>query len=161
MKKNARKQEFVALVAGVVFGAGLLIGGMTRPEKIVGFLDVLGNWDPSLALVMLGAVSVHFVAYRAIRARERPFLSVQWSIPRRRDIDVSLLAGAALFGVGWGLSGYCPGPAITSLPSGSGMTLVFVAAMVIGMIVMTQLQRTLSRSSRVAHPDESAKLTTR
>jgi uncharacterized membrane protein YedE/YeeE len=115
-----------------VFALGLGISGMTRPVKVIGFLDFTGNWDPSLAFVMIGAIAMYSIAYRWIGRRSAPVLAPRFSIPTRKDIDASLILGAALFGAGWGLSGFCPGPAITSLASGAVPVIVFVGAMAIG-----------------------------
>lgn len=125
----------VALLAGVLFGVGLMVAGMTRPAKVLGFLDVTGRWDPSLALVMVGAIGVHAALTRLIRRRERPLQAATFQVPTRRDLDAPLLLGSALFGVGWGLGGYCPGPAVVSLGGGGGSALVFVAAMAGGMVL--------------------------
>jgi uncharacterized protein len=122
-----------AFVSGVIFAVGLAIGGMTKPAKVAGFLDFTGNWDPSLMFVMGGAVMTHAILYRVIRKRPTPLFTTAFAIPTRTDIDPRLLGGAALFGIGWGLSGFCPGPAITSLASGQTPVLVFVAAMLGGM----------------------------
>jgi uncharacterized protein len=119
----------VGLTAGLLFGAGLVLGGMTDPAKVRGFLDFGGNWDPSLALVMAGAIAAHLPAYRLIRKRSAPVLAASFQVPTRKDIDAKLLLGAALFGLGWGLGGYCPGPAVTSLTTGAPAVLAFVAAM--------------------------------
>ena len=127
------KSIVLALLTGTVFGAGLLLSGMTQPAKVVGFLDVLGAWDPSLAFVMMGAIGVHFMAYRLVPRLPRPLWASGWSIPSRRDVDGRLLLGAALFGAGWGLGGYCPGPALTSLVAGASSTLLFTGAMLTGM----------------------------
>ena len=123
-----------AFVAGLLFGVGLLVSGMTQPSKVLGFLDVTGDWDPSLAFVMVGAIAVHApFARRALRPRARPVLAEAFDLPRRQGVDGPLLAGAAIFGVGWGVSGYCPGPALVSLASLASLsTAVFVAAMVAG-----------------------------
>lgn len=121
-----------AFGAGVVFALGLVISGMTLPSKIIGFLDVLGAWDPSLALVMGGAVSVMFGAQRWILRTPKPRLSPMFLLPTRTDVDRRLVVGAALFGVGWGLAGYCPGPGITSL-GGAREAWVFVVSMLAGM----------------------------
>jgi len=119
-------------VAGFLFAVGLVVAGMTQPAKIVGFLDFAGDWDPSLAFVMLGAIGVHAVAYRVVARRPSPVFAPKFLIPTRRDIDASLVAGAALFGVGWALGGYCPGPAITSLGAASGDVVMFVGALLVG-----------------------------
>jgi uncharacterized membrane protein YedE/YeeE len=123
----------IAVLAGVLFGAGLVISGMTQPERIVRFLDPLDGWDPSLALVMAGAVAVHGVAYAAIRRRARPWFDGAFHVPARSVIDARLVAGAAVFGIGWGLGGFCPGPGIVAAAGGSVSALVFVVAMLAGL----------------------------
>ncbi len=120
--------------AGALFGAGLVISGMTQPTRVIGFLDVLGTWDPTLAFVMGAAVAVYAVAFRLIRRRTEPWLDLTFHLPTRADIDRNLVVGAALFGVGWGLVGLCPGPAIVSLSSGHATSILFVIAMVVGML---------------------------
>lgn len=120
------------VVAGVLFSTGLVISGMTHTAKVIGFLDFFGAWDPSLAYVMGGAVSVNLLAFRFLK-RPTPYFSDRYWIPTRRDIDAPLVVGAALFGVGWGLVGYCPGPAITSLVALEPKNWAFVASMVLGM----------------------------
>jgi uncharacterized membrane protein YedE/YeeE len=122
-----------AALAGALFGAGLVISGMTRPARILGFLDPLGGWDPSLAFVMAGAVAVYALAYAVIRRRARPWFEARFHVPVRADIDAPLLAGAAVFGIGWGLGGLCPGPGIVAAAGGSTSALAFVLAMVAGM----------------------------
>ena len=124
-----------AFVAGLIFAVGLALGGMTLPGKVTAFLDIFGDWDPSLALVMLGAITVHAVLYRVIRRHSSPLFAPTFSTPTRRDLDFRLVGGAALFGVGWGLGGFCPGPAVTSLASGQPSILIFVAAMLVGMFL--------------------------
>jgi uncharacterized protein len=124
----------LAGVAGLAFGAGLLISGMTQPAKVIGFLDILGRWDPSLMFVMGGGVVVYMIAFRAIRhSRDDPWFDVRFHLPTRRDLDAPLLVGSALFGIGWGLGGLCPGPGIVSAASGSITGIAFVAAMLAGM----------------------------
>lgn len=127
------RSAILTWLAGLLFGGGLILAGMTQPSKVVGFLDVAGDWDPSLAFVMLGAIAVHTLAYRLVPRLPRPVWGERWGIPTRRDIDGRLLVGAALFGAGWGLGGYCPGPALTSLVSGASTTLLFTGAMLAGM----------------------------
>ncbi|MGH7933067.1 MAG: DUF6691 family protein [Candidatus Binataceae bacterium] len=127
------KAAVVSFLSGIVFALGLGISGMTEPSKIVGFLDFAGPWDPSLAFVMIGAIAVYFVLYRVAVKRGAPLLAPSFSLPTRRDIDSRLVAGAALFGVGWGLGGFCPGPAITSLAWGSTRVVAFVVAMAAAM----------------------------
>lgn len=125
-------RPLIAFFTGALFAAGLVLGGMTQPSKVLGFLDLFGAWDPSLALVMGGALLIHAPLYHLIRRRRAPLLEAKFHIPTRRDLDPRLITGAALFGVGWGLGGYCPGPGLASLVSGTE-PLVFVAAMIIGM----------------------------
>jgi uncharacterized membrane protein YedE/YeeE len=117
----------------VLFGAGLVISGMTEPARITGFLDPLGGWDPSLAFVMAGAVAVYALGYAVIRRRARPLFDAQFHVPVRADIDAPLVVGAAVFGIGWGLGGLCPGPGIVAAAGGSSSALVFVLAMLAGM----------------------------
>jgi uncharacterized protein len=135
------KEVLVALAGGLLFGVGLAVSGMTQPSKVVGFLDVAGNWDPSLAFVMLGAVLVYFVSNRFVSRRESPLFGARFHLPTRRDLEPKLIGGAALFGVGWGLGGYCPGPGIASLGAGLGTALAFVAAMAAGMWFFDAIQR--------------------
>jgi uncharacterized membrane protein YedE/YeeE len=118
-----------------MFGLGLGISGMTDADKVVGFLDVFGDWDPSLAFVMVGAIAVHLVLYRVILKRASPLYSGKFRIPTSKDIDARLVFGAALFGVGWGLGGVCPGPGLVSGAALTTEALVFIAAMIGGMIV--------------------------
>jgi hypothetical protein len=140
-------QSLAALAAGLLFGTGLIVSGMTRPGKVLAFLDVFGGaWDASLMLVMLSAIAVHFVAYRIVSRWRAPLLASSFSIPTRRDIDAKLLLGALVFGAGWGLGGYCPGPAVTSLASGSGGVLVFVAAMLAGLFGTARLENEMARA---------------
>jgi uncharacterized protein len=130
----------VSAVAGVVFGFGLIVSGMVDPAKVQNFLDFFGTWDPSLAFVMAGAIAVTFTGYRLAFGRGRPLLADGFSLPTRTAIDKPLVIGAGLFGVGWGLSGFCPGPAVVSLPLAATGTLVFVPAMLVGMLVARTLQ---------------------
>ena len=122
-----------AFASGLVFGLGLIVSQMVNPAKVIGFLDVFGSWDPSLALVMGAAVAASAVGYVVARRRGVPVFSSRLEMPTRRDIDPRLVAGAALFGIGWGLVGLCPGPALTILPVGPWQVAVFVASMVAGM----------------------------
>jgi uncharacterized protein len=125
--------SLAAFVAGVLFALGLGVSGMTQPAKVLAFLDVGGHWDPSLALVMLGAIGIHAPLVPLILGRRAPLLAPAFSLPPRRDVDGRLLGGAVVFGIGWGLAGLCPGPAITVLASGKPVVLGFVAAMLAGM----------------------------
>lgn len=122
----------VAALAGVVFALGLLVSGMTTPLKVTSFLDVTGGWDPTLAFVMAGAIAVHAPIVRLVRNRRSPLFAGGFAWPSLRTIDRPLVIGAALFGVGWGLSGYCPGPALVSVGSGATEALAFVGAMIAG-----------------------------
>ncbi len=141
------KQGLLGLVAGALFGVGLVLGGMTRPRKVIGFLDFGGDWDPSLACVMLGAVSVHFLGNRLMRGSAAPLFADEFAVPTRRSIDARLVMGAAVFGIGWGLAGYCPGPAIVSLGAGSPGAVVFVAMMLLGMLAAGHAERWSSASA--------------
>jgi len=127
------RNTLIAFAAGLTFALGLGISGMTRPDKVVNFLDLTGNWDPSLAFVMIGAIAVHFVAYRMVPRMGSPLFSERFGIPTRRDIDPRLVVGSAMFGIGWGLGGFCPGPALVSIIGGASSTLLFVGAMLAGM----------------------------
>ncbi|MFC3392737.1 DUF6691 family protein [Aidingimonas halophila] len=119
-------------LAGLLFGLGLAISGMTDPARVIGFLDVAGSWDPTLIFVLGGAVVTTFSGYRLVWRRPAPLLETRFQLPTRRDLDVRLLGGAAFFGIGWGLSGYCPGPAVASLPGLSWPLLMFLVAMMSG-----------------------------
>ncbi len=130
-----------ALVSGVLFSAGLCLSGMTHPAKILAFLDVFGAWDPSLALVMVGAIGVAAIAFRVAARRAKPLLDTTFDVGPPGKVDPRLVLGAAIFGAGWGLSGFCPGPAVTSLAGGQVGPLVFVVAMVAGMLVLGLLRR--------------------
>ena len=138
------KANLVAFGAGSLFAVGLAISGMTKPSKVVGFLDIAGAWDPSLAFVMIGAIAVHFLAQRLIRRRAFPVFDTKFHLPTRKDIDVRLLLGAALFGVGWGLGGFCPGPALVTAAGGAMGALVFVGAMTAGMLFEHGIARTIA-----------------
>ncbi len=127
--------------AGILFGIGLIIAGMIDPAKVLNFLDVAGTWDPSLAFVMAGAIAVTASGYWLVGKRDRPLLDPAFHWPAARDIDARLLVGAAAFGVGWGLVGLCPGPAIASLVIAAAPTFAFIAALVVGVWVAAQLRR--------------------
>ena len=129
------KRDVVAFVSGAIFSAGLCLSGMTHPSKVLAFLDLTGAWDPSLALVMAGAVVVTAIAVRVSASRPAPVLADRFLTPASAPIDRKLVFGAAIFGVGWGLSGLCPGPAVVSLASGQTGAVVFVASMVAGMAI--------------------------
>jgi uncharacterized membrane protein YedE/YeeE len=127
------KSTGVAFLAGVVFAVGLVVAEMTRPDKVIDFLDLAGAWDPSLVFVMVGAIGFHAVTFRLITSRNAPVLAEVFHIPTRQDLDGPLLVGAILFGAGWGLGGFCPGPAITSVASATTEVGIFVLAMLLGM----------------------------
>jgi uncharacterized membrane protein YedE/YeeE len=129
-----------ALAAGVLFGVGLLVAGMTMPGKVIGFLDVGGGWDPTLGFVMAGAIAVHAGLLRVVRGRRGPLFDHRFYPPPAARIDARLVGGAAVFGIGWGLSGYCPGPALVSLAAGAAPALLFVAAMILGMAIARRLR---------------------
>jgi uncharacterized membrane protein YedE/YeeE len=122
------------LATGLVFGIGLVVSGMTQPAKVLGFLDIFGTWDPTLAFVMAGALVVAAPGFYLARRRGRPLVAAQFRWPTAADIDMPLVAGSALFGVGWGLVGLCPGPAIANLATLMPQIIAFVAAMGVGMI---------------------------
>jgi uncharacterized protein len=124
---------FTAFVAGLIFGIGLIVSGMASPAKVLGFLDLAGRWDPSLALVMVGAIAVGVIGFAVAGKREATLLGTPMQLPTTRSIDRRLIAGSVLFGIGWGLAGFCPGPALVALGAGYLKALVFVAAMVAGM----------------------------
>ena len=124
-----------SLGAGFVFGTGLWISGMANPRKVLGFLDVTGDWDPSLMLVMGGALAVVLFGYRAVLRRAEPLFAKRFYLPARKEIDLPLVAGSLIFGAGWGIAGYCPGPALTALSTLSTESVMFVLAMLAGGLV--------------------------
>lgn len=140
MNRNSvhRLSEFFV---GLLFGWGLLISGMTDPGKVIGFLDLTGSWDPSLALVMGGAIAVGFFAFGTAKKRTSNFLGGALHLPTSSDIDKRLILGALLFGAGWGLAGFCPGPGIVSMAAGQPKAAVFVVAMLAGMLVFEWMDR--------------------
>ncbi|MEQ9326540.1 MAG: YeeE/YedE family protein [Rhodospirillales bacterium] len=128
-------------VSGLLFGVGLLISGMINPAKVLGFLDVAGTWDPTLAFVMAGALAVSVVAYRVSKAMRRPLFDIRFHLPTAKMVDPPLVAGAVIFGIGWGLVGFCPGPALAGLGSLNQSVLIFVAAMIAGMAIWAMFDR--------------------
>ena len=126
-------RNFLGFLSGLLFGVGLVVSGMSNPAKVLNFLDVAGAWDPSLAFVMGGATLTAFVGYRVAWRRPAPKLAPTFDLPTNRRIDARLLTGAALFGIGWGVGGFCPGPAWTALPLLAPGTLVFLPAMLVGL----------------------------
>ena len=128
-------QTLMALLTGLVFGVGLIISGMTDPSKVIGFLDLAGEWDPSLAFVMGGAILVGVFAFRVAATRSQAVLGGPMRLPAARDVDRRLVLGGLAFGAGWGLAGYCPGPALASLVTGGSKPLIFTIAMLAGMVI--------------------------
>jgi uncharacterized protein len=139
------KNNFAAFIVGIIFALGLGISGMTRPEKVIGFLNIFGQWDMSLAFVMAGAIGVHAVTYRLIRRRNSPLFSKEFHVPTSKELTSSLVIGAFIFGIGWALAGYCPGPAITSLGSFQFRPFLFVGSMILGMILFRIYKAVLSQ----------------
>ena len=134
-----------AVVVGLLFGAGLALSDMINPARVLAFLDVAGNWDPTLAYVMAGAVIPSAIGYRISRRMKRPLMDSEFRIPRNRVIEPQLLAGAAIFGIGWGLAGFCPGPAFAALMSGLWQPWLFVLAMLAGMVAHRFYQDSMAR----------------
>ncbi|GAC1603681.1 MAG: membrane protein [Ramlibacter sp.] len=132
---------FSALLAGLVFGLGLIVSGMANPAKVLGFLDLAGRWDPSLALVMAGAIAVGIVSFAVARRRTLSSLGAEMMLPAARQIDRRLVGGGLVFGIGWGIAGFCPGPALVALGMGESKAVVFVVAMLVGMALFELLER--------------------
>jgi uncharacterized membrane protein YedE/YeeE len=133
--------NFVSLLAGAVFGLGLLVSGMASPAKVLGFLDLAGRWDPSLALVMAGAIAIASIAFGVACRRPLSLLGQEMKLPSSRTVDRRLVAGSLLFGIGWGIAGFCPGPALVAFGMGEGKAVVFVVAMLAGMGAFELLER--------------------
>jgi len=136
------KQSVASFVVGILFALGLGVSGMTQPQKVIGFLDVTA-WDPSLIFVMVGAIGVHALAYVFISRQKVPLLDTQFHVPKKTEITGSLVAGSIIFGMGWGLAGFCPGPAVVSLVSGQLSVVVFVIMMVLGMLLVRAVEKYL------------------
>ena len=132
---------FASLLAGLVFGLGLIVSGMADPAKVLGFLDLGGAWDPSLAFVMAGAIAVGALAFAMARKRTVSLLGATMKLPTSRDIDGRLVIGSVVFGIGWGVAGFCPGPGLVALGMGEAKALVFMAAMLVGMGAFELLER--------------------
>lgn len=131
----------LSLAAGLVFGIGLIVSGMANPAKVLGFLDLAGPWDPSLAFVMAGAIAVGTLAFAVARKRTTSFLGLQMRLPTSSQLDRRLVIGSLLFGIGWGIAGFCPGPALVALGMGYGKAAIFVGAMLAGMVIFELLER--------------------
>jgi uncharacterized membrane protein YedE/YeeE len=145
-----------AFLAGLLFGGGLILSGMSNPAKVLSFLDIAGRWDPSLAFVMVGAILVAAIAFRMGGARTRTVFGGAIHMPGAAHVDARLVLGSAVFGVGWGLVGYCPGPALTSLGVGGWPTLLFVVAMIAGMTVFEAAERIAAWRAARVRPEPSA-----
>lgn len=134
-------RKLTAFLAGLIFGIGLLLSGMANPAKVLGFLDLAGAWDPSLALVMIGAIGAAILPFSWAKRQSRSLLDAPMRLPERRDLDRRLIGGGLVFGIGWGVAGICPGPALAVLLSGHWQVVVFVLAMLGGMLLYTALER--------------------
>lgn len=134
---------FFAYLSGLIFGVGISISGMANPAKVLNFFDIAGTWDPSLAFVMGGALIVTFIGYRFVLKRPTPFMETGFQLPTRRDLDLPLIGGSAVFGIGWGIAGFCPGGALPALGTGRTEVLIFVAALLGGIIAAKFIQSML------------------
>ncbi|NIO40289.1 MAG: YeeE/YedE family protein [Burkholderiales bacterium] len=135
------KSNLAALISGVIFGLGLCVSEMINPTRVIGFLDLLGSWDATLLFVMLAAVAVTGIGFPLVLKRANPLLAEKFFVPERSDIDFRLIAGSVIFGIGWGLAGLCPGPAIAALASLSPSILMFVVAMAVGQWIASRFER--------------------
>jgi uncharacterized membrane protein YedE/YeeE len=148
--------SLLAFVAGLVFGLGLIVAGMVNPAKILGFLDIAGKWDPSLALVMAGSIAVGLVAFALARRRTMSALGLPMQLPSESTVDARLVGGSLVFGIGWGLAGFCPGPAIVAVGAGYAKAAVFVVAMLLGMGAFELIQRGRTRTDLTSSDATSA-----
>ncbi len=137
----------LSYIIGLIFGIGISISGMANPAKVLNFFDIAGSWDPSLAFVMGGALIVTFIGYRVVLKRPAPMMDSGFHLPTRKDLDLRLIGGSALFGVGWGIAGFCPGGALPALGTGRSEVLIFVGALVVGILVGKLLQNAMTRRS--------------
>ncbi len=144
-----------SFIVGLIFGSGLILAGMSDPSKVIGFLDLAGQWDPSLAFVMGGAILVGVVAFRFAHQRSTNFLGGAMRLPKKSDIDLRLVGGSLVFGIGWGMAGFCPGPALTALGTGNTKAMIFVAAMVAGMALFEAADRFWHAPRRNRHTTSS------
>ncbi|WP_374088587.1 DUF6691 family protein [Methylomicrobium lacus] len=133
------KTHLIALLSGILFGAGLALAHMVDPNKVLNFLDVTGHWDPSLLFVMVGALSVAMIAFKLILKRPAPLWSASFHLPPKTSIDLKLIAGAAIFGIGWGMSGYCPGPSVTGLSLFSSESVIMIFTIYLGFFAYDRL----------------------
>jgi hypothetical protein len=136
-------KNLISLISGLTFGIGLILSGMTDPAKVIGFLDLFGKWDPSLMLVMLGAIAVAFFGFRWIEKKKVTFFNEPLHLPGKSHINPELIIGSFIFGVGWALAGFCPGPALVALGYGSNQVLIFVIAMLLGIFLHDQVYKKL------------------
>ena len=141
-------KNLLTLFAGLTFGFGLIISGMSNPNKVINFLDITGNWDPSLALVMLGAIPLAFLGFRWIETSHKTIFNEALHLPGKDNFNPSLLLGSLLFGVGWAITGFCPGPALVALGTGSVKAIFFVAAMLMGMLVHDRILKRVMKSNK-------------
>lgn len=132
---------FISLLSGLIFGLGLIVSGMVSPAKVLGFLDVAGSWDPSLIFVMMGAIAISFLAFKFSDRRALSLVDLEMKLPGAKQLDRRLIGGSILFGIGWGIAGFCPGPAVVSLGLGEAKAFIFVAAMLVGMAIFELLER--------------------
>lgn len=139
-------QIFASFVIGLVFGLGLILSGMTNPAKVIGFLDLFGNWNPSLVLVMVSAIIVNATFFHLTKHRKQSFLGLPVNIPTTKSIDHKLIIGSTIFGVGWGLAGFCPGPSIVSILQGGYQPIVFVISMLVGMLFFELFNKKMKKS---------------
>lgn len=139
-----------AMAIGLLFGVGIVVSGMANPAKVLNFFDLFGTWDPSLALVMASALLVTFLGYRVVLQRPAPVLERKFHLPGKRELDLPLIGGSALFGVGWGVAGFCPGGAVPALGSGQSSPLIFVVAMIVGILLVNGLRAVSARRQALA-----------
>jgi len=137
----------VAYIVGLIFGLGISLSGMANPAKVINFFDIAGTWDPSLAFVMGGGVLVTFFGYRWVLARPKPLFESNFAMPTRNDIDFKLIGGSLIFGVGWGIAGVCPGGALPALGTGNGMVILFVAALLVGIVVSRFFEKAIAQNN--------------
>jgi len=147
-------RNLLTLLTGIVFGTGIALSGMANPAKVINFFDIAGSWDPSLAFVMGGAVIVTFIGYRLVLRRERPVFEPQFDIPTNRRLDVKLIGGSAIFGVGWGIAGFCPGGALPALGTGNTNVIIFVVALIAGMFFTRFMLTRGGAGGKTAQPAE-------
>jgi len=143
----------IAYLIGLIFGVGISLSGMANPAKVLNFFDLAGTWDPSLAFVMGGAVLVTFVGYRWVLNRPKPLFEAHFGLPTRTDIDLRLVSGAVIFGIGWGIAGFCPGGALPALGTGNSMVILFVVSLLVGIVVTSLLDNVLRKENSSRHAD--------